>query len=167
MDSVKSWRKDIEGLRGIAVLLVVANHLGIGLFQGGFVGVDVFFVISGFVITQQMIYEYRASSKKNNGFGRISIIGFYLRRIRRIIPASFFVTASVILLEYIASNVLKATQNAVEGLWAFSFLMNWHLIFQSLDYFHLGKTPSNFIHFWSLAVEEQYYLLAPIAFAEL
>ncbi len=159
-----SWRKDIDGLRGLAVLLVVFSHLGISFSKGGFVGVDVFFVISGFLITRQLANEYSNNANKSQGIGSISLLGFYLRRVRRILPASLFVIFFFTLFDFLSTNTLKATQNAVEGIWAAFFLMNWHLIFESTNYFQLGTEPSKFLHFWSLAVEEQYYFVAPVAF---
>jgi peptidoglycan/LPS O-acetylase OafA/YrhL len=147
------YRADIDGLRGVAVLSVFAYHLGLTRFAGGFVGVDVFFVISGYLISSILITEIEAS--------RFTIAGFYERRIRRIFPALFAVMAltsiaSVIfflpdeLVDYAKSLV------AVTG-FASNLFYAWH---SGLYYF--SPTPKPLVHTWSLAVEEQFYLSFPL-----
>jgi peptidoglycan/LPS O-acetylase OafA/YrhL len=147
------FRGDIEGLRGVAVLLVVFGHLT-GWPRGGFIGVDVFFVISGFLITGLLIAERERT-------GRISIRGFYARRIRRLLPAGVL----VLVLTDLAASVLllpsRAHETFVDSLWAFGFLANVHFAELGTDYFSLTRAPSAVQHYWSLSVEEQFYLVRP------
>ena len=151
----KGFRGDIEGLRGVAVLLVVFGHVT-GWPRGGFVGVDVFFVISGFLITGLLVSEREKT-------GRISIRGFYARRIRRLMPAGVL----VLVLTDLAASVLllpsRAHETFVDSLWAFGFLANVHFAQLGTDYFSLTRAPSAVQHYWSLSVEEQFYVLWPAA----
>jgi peptidoglycan/LPS O-acetylase OafA/YrhL len=147
------FRGDIEGLRGVAVLLVVFGHVT-GWPRGGFVGVDVFFVISGFLITGLLVSEREKT-------GGISIRGFYARRIRRLMPAGVL----VLVLTDLAASVLllpsRAHETFVDSLWAFGFLANVHFAALGTDYFSLTRAPSAVQHYWSLSVEEQFYLVWP------
>ncbi|MBK5307092.1 MAG: acyltransferase [Frankiaceae bacterium] len=149
------FRGDIEGLRGVAVLLVVFGHVT-GWPRGGFVGVDVFFVISGFLITGLLVAERERT-------GRISIRGFYARRARRLLPAGVLV---LVLTDLAASILLlpsRAHETFVDSLWAFGFLANVHFAALGTDYFSLTRAPSAVQHYWSLSVEEQFYLVWPCA----
>jgi peptidoglycan/LPS O-acetylase OafA/YrhL len=151
----KGFRGDIEGLRGVAVLLVVFGHVT-GWPRGGFTGVDVFFVISGFLITGLLVSERERT-------GRISIRGFYARRIRRLMPAGVLV---LVLTDLAASALLlpsRAHETFVDSLWAFGFLANVHFANLGTDYFSLTRAPSAVQHYWSLSVEEQFYLVWPCA----
>ena len=147
-------RLDVQGLRALAVILVIADHL-FGYPIGGFIGVDVFFVISGYLITGLLLREHSRT-------GRISIRAFYARRARRILPASAVVLAATV----IAASVLFATTRAasaiVDALWAAAFLGNWRMAATGTDYFQLGLPPSPVQHFWSLSVEEQFYFVWPV-----
>ncbi len=150
-------RKDIQVLRAFAVLLVVAGHLFPSVVKGGFIGVDIFFVISGFVITQQMLKNYLTSEKS-------FLINFYARRIRRILPSALLVTLATIwaadrFLGPVVSNNAK-----LDGGWATIFLSNFHFQANALDYFAAGTQVSPLQHFWSLSIEEQFYLLWPTTF---
>jgi len=150
----KRFRTDIEGLRGVAVLAVLAYH-AFGLPQGGFTGVDVFFVISGFLITGILLREVDRT-------GRISITAFYGRRARRILPA-----ALVVLLVTVAGSALvwftpRAWSVVLDGIASALFVQNWHLIAVGTDYLHATDPASPLQHFWSLAVEEQFYAVWPI-----
>jgi peptidoglycan/LPS O-acetylase OafA/YrhL len=149
----KGFRGDIEGLRGVAVLLVVFGHLT-GWPRGGFIGVDVFFVISGFLITGLLVSERERT-------GRISIPAFYARRVRRLLPAGVL----VLVLTDLAASVLllpsRAHETFVDSLWAFGFLANVHFAALGTDYFSLTRAPSAVQHYWSLSVEEQFYLVWP------
>lgn len=151
--SKKSFRPDIQGLRAIAVLAVIADHL-FGYPAGGFVGVDIFFVLSGFLITGLLIREYDRT-------GRISFADFYRRRIRRIMPLA----ATVIVFTVGVSWALYATGRAVritgDGVWSLLFGMNWHLALEGTDYMQAGAAVTPLQHFWSLAVEEQFYVVWP------
>ncbi len=148
------FRSDIEGLRAVAVLLVVLDHAALGV-PGGFVGVDVFFVISGFLITRQLQRE-RART------GRISLPRFYARRARRIIPAAALVVVVTTLASWIWLSPLRLQTIAHEGIWAILSVINLVFAREATDYFHAGGAPSPFLHFWSLAVEEQVYLVWPV-----
>ncbi|QTX05253.1 acyltransferase family protein [Agromyces archimandritae] len=147
-------RADIQGLRAFAVLVVIANHL-FRQPQGGFVGVDVFFVISGYLITAHMLRELESH-------GRLSFADFYRRRARRIIPAA---TATIVVTVIAAAVLLprsRAIQAGIDGVWAFFFGANWRALATDTDYFQLGLPPSPFQHFWSLSVEEQFYFVWPL-----
>jgi hypothetical protein len=150
-------RKDIQGLRALAVLLVVAGHLFPGVVKGGFIGVDIFFVISGFVITQQMHKSYITSNK---GF----LINFYARRIRRIMPSAILVTLVTIWATKMWLGPVAANDVTLDGGWASIFLSNFHFQNTALDYFAAGNGISPLQHFWSLSIEEQFYLVWPALF---
>ena len=146
------FRGDIEGLRAIAVLLVVAAHAGVPRLAGGFIGVDVFFVLSGFLITGLLNRELAER-------GRIDFGAFYLRRLRRLMPALLLV---VLVVSALASHVLapwdqgrQASAAAMASIW----LSNIHFALAKLDYFAPGAEANLFLHTWSLGVEEQFYLL--------
>lgn len=146
-------RKDIQGLRAIAVVAVIFDHL-VGWPSGGFVGVDVFFVISGFLITGLLLREYDRE-------GRISFVGFYKRRVRRIVPAAtvtLLITAGVAFLVF---NVGRANQTFWDAVSSFFFFGNWHFAAAGTDYFLAGGPVSPLQHFWSLSVEEQFYFVWP------
>ncbi len=153
----RPFRPDVEGLRAVAVLLVVLFHSDVPGFSGGFVGVDVFFVISGFVITGVLLRE-RAST------GRTSILSFYGRRCRRIIPAATLVIIAAVVLAYWLLGVGGGTQTAIDGRWAAVFLANFHFIATGTNYLASEAPPSPLQNFWSLAVEEQFYVVYPTLF---
>lgn len=146
-------RRDIQGLRALAVLAVVADHL-FGYPLGGFVGVDVFFVISGFLITGILLREH---DKK----GTISFSNFYRRRAKRILPASVFVLVVTVSASYLLFNPGRALTTAFDSVWAFLFTANWRFASVGTDYFEAGGPTSPLQHFWSLAVEEQFYFVWP------
>ncbi len=126
-DNGASVRADIQGLRAVAVIAVVVNHLT-GHPQGGFVGVDVFFVISGYLITGLLLRE-------GDRTGTISWINFYKRRIRRLLPASLTVTIVTIIAAYFIFTAQRFHDSLLDGLWATGFLANWRLINTGTDYF--------------------------------
>ncbi|MCU1589246.1 MAG: O-antigen acetylase [Frankiales bacterium] len=150
---VSRFRGDIEGLRGVAVLLVVVGHLT-GWPRGGFIGVDVFFVISGFLITGLLVSEHERS-------GVISLPRFYLRRARRLLPAGVLVLAVTDLVAALVLLPGRAHDTAVDSLWSLGFLANVHFARLGTDYFSLTRAPSPVQHYWSLSVEEQFYLVWP------
>jgi len=149
-----SWRPDIQGMRALAVGLVVLAHVHLAGFEGGFVGVDVFFVISGFLITQLLLREVQRS-------GTVSITQFYVRRARRILPAATFVTLVILVYSAFALPTARLGQSTKDATWSAFFASNWGFAAQKTDYFSTDA-PSFFQHFWSLAVEEQFYLLWPL-----
>jgi peptidoglycan/LPS O-acetylase OafA/YrhL len=149
------YRPQLDGMRAVAVYLVVAFHAGISAFSGGFIGVDVFFVLSGYLVTQLLLRDFRTS-------GRVSFRRFYSRRFRRLLPAAFValvVTAAV----YTAVAAPADVHAALGGFRAaFLYVANWHFISQSNDYFAANVNTNPVVHFWSLAVEEQFYLCWPL-----
>ena len=151
---MKSQRADIQGLRAIAVLLVITNHV-LGWPDGGFTGVDIFFVISGFLITGHLIREHEST-------GRISLPRFYARRARRILPAAVTVTLVTVVLPFIVFTKARALSVFVDGVWATLFAANWRLISVNTDYMHMGDAVSPLQHYWSLSIEEQFYLIWPV-----
>lgn len=152
---LRGFRNDIQGLRALAVILVVLAHAQVPHFSGGYVGVDVFFVISGFVITQVLV-------KGKESTVRANLAQFYARRIRRIIPASTVVLVATIVATYAWLGPAVGTPLLTDVRWASLFAANWHLIATSSSYFIPGVSPSLVTHFWSLAVEEQFYVCYPI-----
>lgn len=155
------YRPDIDGLRAIAVLSVVLYHakfsiLGINFLQGGFLGVDIFFVISGYLITKQILLEIKSTKK-------FSFHEFYIRRIKRIIPALFFITLTILVIGNIILLPIPLEQFAESIIYQLGFLSNfnfWH-------HYHFGYMTEQalrlpFLHTWSLSLEEQFYLLFPI-----
>ena len=147
-------RDDVQGLRAIAVLTVIASHAKVPFLHGGFVGVDVFFVISGFLISQLLFREVERS-------GRISIPGFYARRARRILPAATLVTIATIIASAIWLSAIDLLEVVKDALWATFFLANVHFAAVGTDYFAQEEPPSPLQHYWSLSVEEQFYLVWP------
>lgn len=135
-------------------MLVVIAHVGTPNLEGGFIGVDVFFVISGFLITQLLLREVDRS-------GTVSIAQFYVRRARRILPAATVVTVIVVLYALVALPLGRLHQTTVDAAWTSVFAANWHFALTGTDYFSTAS-PSLFQHYWSLAVEEQFYLIWPL-----
>ncbi|MFF2316517.1 acyltransferase family protein [Arthrobacter sp. NPDC058097] len=146
-------RHDIQGLRALAVVLVIADHL-LAYPTGGFIGVDVFFVISGFVITASLIREHDRN-------GRISFADFYRRRARRILPLASLVIVLTLIASWFVFSTARFTGTAQDGLWAFLSAANWHMAMVGTDYMQAGGAVSPLQHFWSLAVEEQFYIVWP------
>jgi peptidoglycan/LPS O-acetylase OafA/YrhL len=151
----RRFRPDVEGLRAVAVLLVVLYHANVPRITGGYVGVDVFFVISGFVITGLLLRE-RAST------GHTSILAFYGRRCRRIIPAAALVIVVTVLLSYHLLGFLTGNSVAVDGRWAAVFLSNFHFEAVGTNYLAALQPPSPLQNYWSLSVEEQFYAVFPM-----
>lgn len=154
MTQSQNYRPDIDGLRAIAVMSVFLHHLNSGLLPGGFIGVDVFFVISGFLITRQVTEEIR-----NDNF---SIIRFYQRRINRIVPVLatvlvFTMAAGFILLS--PADVVLLSKSAVASILGVSNLFFWR---EYGNYFNANATEAPLLHTWSLGVEEQFYVVWPL-----
>jgi peptidoglycan/LPS O-acetylase OafA/YrhL len=148
-------RGDIEGLRALAVGLVIAYHYGLDQLPGGFIGVDVFFVISGFLITKLLIDEA-------NQTGKISFSNFWARRIRRIVPMSFAVIVVTVIAGLYLLNSEQARQLTTVALGAMGFSANFVLYFTTEAYLSGVTLPSPLQHYWSLAIEEQFYLIWPL-----
>jgi peptidoglycan/LPS O-acetylase OafA/YrhL len=147
-------RRDIQGLRAVAVLLVIANHL-VGWPLGGFIGVDVFFVISGFLITGLLLREHART-------GRISFGDFYRRRIKRILPAAITVTVVTVVVGFVVFAQSRFESLLVDGIWATLFSANWRFISLGTDYMHVNDAVSPLQHYWSLSIEEQFYFVWPV-----
>lgn len=149
------FRTDVEGLRAVAVGLVLVYHSGLPFLPGGFAGVDVFFVISGFLITGQLVREIEAT-------GTVSLHRFYARRAKRLFPASATVLVATVAM--VTALVPKTRWEEIGGDIVASslYVANWRFASRSVDYLAEDSAPSPLLHFWSLAVEEQFYLVWPV-----
>ena len=148
-------RPEIQALRALAVALVVVYHLWPGQLRGGFIGVDVFFVISGYLITRQLVREALAT-------GRVSLRAFWWRRIRRLLPAALVVLGAVTVATWTLVPRLHWQQYFGEIIASAAYAQNWLLASSAVDYFAAGNEPSPTQHFWSLSVEEQFYIAWPV-----
>lgn len=145
----------LDGIRAVAVLVVVAFHIGLARASGGFIGVDIFFVLSGFLITGLLVREAK-------GTGKISLVGFWFRRARRLVPAALLtIVVSAVLFSFL-SSVPERTAALTDGQAATLWYANWHFIGQAQDYFAAEIDTSPFLHFWSLSIEEQFYAVWPL-----
>jgi peptidoglycan/LPS O-acetylase OafA/YrhL len=149
-----TFRPDIEGLRGIAVLLVVAFHAQISLFHGGFLGVDVFFVLSGYLITGLLLRDLEVN-------GKLDVIGFYARRARRLLPASALVVAFTVVTGTLLWSPIEQARYSKTALATTLYVSNVWFVRQASNYFAPETDTNPLLHTWSLAVEEQFYLLWP------
>ena len=153
----RRFRPDIQGLRAVAVVLVVLYHAGLRGLGGGYVGVDVFFVISGFVITGVLLRE------RPLGWST-SLRVFYGRRSRRIIPAATLVIVVTVFAAYAVLGIVGGNQAAIDGRWTAVFLANFHFASLGTNYLTALRPPSPLLNFWSLGVEEQFYIVYPAIF---
>ncbi|MDN3903558.1 acyltransferase family protein [Arthrobacter sp. YD2] len=151
----KRFRTDIQAMRALAVVLVVLNHLWPQRLPGGYVGVDVFFVISGFLISSHLVREIEAT-------GRVRLSAFYARRARRLFPAAFLVLAASMVLALLVLPYPRWAATAQEVLASVFYAENWLLAAKSVDYSAMTESASAVQHYWSLSVEEQFYLLWPL-----
>ncbi len=149
------YRPEIDGLRAIAVLSVVLSHANFTAFSGGFIGVDVFFVISGYLITRIILGEYAD--------GRFSLVRFYERRARRILPALFFVALVCLPFAWLLL-MPSAYEDFSKSLIATAFSVSNFYFWKKTDYFATESGEVPLLHTWSLGVEEQYYMLFPLLF---
>lgn len=152
-DRANASRWDIQGLRAFAVIAVILDHLTHWL-PGGFVGVDVFFVISGFLITGLLLREHERTD-------HISFVAFYRRRIKRIIPAAVLVLVVTVAVSWFVQNAAVWKTTLLDATWSLFFAGNWRFALQSTDYFQANGPISPVQHFWSLGVEEQFYFVWP------
>jgi peptidoglycan/LPS O-acetylase OafA/YrhL len=148
------FRRDIEGLRCIAVLAVVGFHYGVPGIGGGFVGVDIFFVISGYLITGLLLQEL-------DRHGEINLLRFYGRRARRLLPASLLVTVTTLICCIFIFSPLEQKVLAKAAFASSLYLSNLWFLYQAFAYFSPESTLNPFLHTWSLSVEEQFYLFWP------
>jgi peptidoglycan/LPS O-acetylase OafA/YrhL len=150
------FRPDIEGLRAIAVLAVVLFHAAVPGLGGGYVGVDVFFVISGFLITRLLWREANAT-------GTVRLRNFYAARSRRLLPASALVGAVTLIASVLLLPPLRAYEVLMDGIASALYVSNYTFLLQGVDYFGAEQSQSPFLHYWSLGVEEQFYIVwAPL-----
>ncbi len=150
-----AFRKDIEGLRGIAVLLVVLYHVGVPGFAGGYVGVDVFFVLSGYLITGILATEILAT-------GTLDLPRFYARRARRLLPAMAVLLVAVTVFAYPFYAPMEQRTIAQTAVATAAYFSNFHFANSATDYLGAGAETNPLLHTWSLAVEEQFYLVWPL-----
>lgn len=155
MHSVLPHRPALDGVRAIAVLLVLLYHGGVRSLPGGFLGVDIFFVLSGFLITSLLLVEWTTSD-------RIDVAAFWFRRARRLLPA--LVLVLVVVAAYAAWMAPDVTRERLRGdmLSALFYVANWRFVVNGVSYFEQYATPTPLLHTWSLAIEEQFYLVWPL-----
>ncbi|GGO68999.1 acyltransferase family protein [Nocardioides deserti] len=151
----RGFRDDIQGVRALAVLAIMLYHAGLSPYPGGFVTLDVFFVVSGFLITHLLLKEVDRD-------GSVSLVKFYARRARRILPAASVVTVATLVASAVWLGVVEARDAATDALWTAFFAANIRFASEQTDYFAQDTAASPFQHFWSLAVEEQFYLVLPL-----
>jgi peptidoglycan/LPS O-acetylase OafA/YrhL len=152
----RGFRRDIQGIRGFALVLVLACHAELPGFGGGFVGLDVFYVLSGFLITGLILDELRRT-------GTVSLRDFYARRARRLLPLAVTVLIATLLAALVLFPVSRLHQVSDDALAAALYVANWNFIAQQVDYFAFEDGAISPVqHFWSLSVEEQFYLLWPV-----
>ncbi len=146
---------EVQALRALAVALVVLYHVWPERLPGGFIGVDVFFVISGYLITAHLTREYTTS-------GSISLSRFWARRIRRLLPAAFVVLAACVVLVFVVLPTVVREETLRQVAAASGYLLNWVLGFDAVDYLAAGNEPTVVQHYWTLSVEEQFYIGWPV-----
>jgi peptidoglycan/LPS O-acetylase OafA/YrhL len=148
------FRNDIEGLRAVAILAVLLFHVGLPFFDGGFVGVDVFYVISGFLITGLLLREGEQS-------GKVDLLRFYARRMRRLLPAALLVIVVTLVLSAIIVTPLRLTEIAGDAAASALYVANFRFALDATNYL-AAEAPSPLLNYWSLGVEEQFYLVWPL-----
>jgi peptidoglycan/LPS O-acetylase OafA/YrhL len=150
-----AYRPALDGVRAIAVVSVMLYHAGVSWARGGFLGVDVFFVLSGYLITSLLVTEW-------DRWGSIDVVEFYRRRARRLLPALFLVTTAIAVWAAFAAKADRLATIRADGVATLLYVANWRFILVKASYFDQFGDPSPFRHTWSLAIEEQYYLVFPL-----
>ena len=155
-DGTPSGRvRAFDGLRGLAVVAVLLFHSQLSGARGGFLGVSAFFTLSGYLITSLLLAEHART-------GRISLRAFWLRRGRRLLPAAYVALAGILAFGATIATVDQARALRGDVLSALTYVANWHFYLSGRSYAHLFTAPSPVLHFWSLAIEEQFYLVFPL-----
>lgn len=156
MSKKTKYLPSIDSLRAIAVIAVIIYHIDANYLPGGFLGVDLFFVLSGYLISSLIIKEYKST-------GTVNLYNFYVRRARRLLPAVYFmITVILIIITFFNGVLLK--KSYLDALFGYIYSSNWWYIFHKLDYFDSFGSQSPFKHLWSLAIEEQFYMFFPLIF---
>ena len=145
----------LDGVRAVAVLAVLAFHAGLPWAKGGLLGVDIFFVLSGFLITSLLVREHE-------GRRTIGLRAFWGRRSRRLFPAMFILLLGIALFAHVYAGQLDLSRVRADALSTLLFVANWHFISSNQGYFAHAAAPSPLLHMWSLGVEEQYYVVWPL-----
>lgn len=157
MNNNKSkYLPSIDSLRALAVLAVIIYHVDVNYLPGGFLGVDLFFVLSGYLISSLIIKEYKK-------IGSVNLYNFYIRRARRLLPAVYFMI-TVGLVVMVLFNEVLLRKSHLDAIFGYLYSSNWWYIFHKLDYFDSFGAQSPFKHLWSLAIEEQFYMIFPLLF---
>src|ERR1700760_737805 len=146
------YRADIDGLRAVAIAAIVVYHADISLLPGGFVGVDIFFVISGYLITTLLTRELEAT-------GTVALTQFYARRIRRLLPALGLTVICTLATVSVFLSPLEVDTAAKTAIATALYVSNFYFIAQAADYFSPNSQHDPLLHTWSLGVEEQFYFL--------
>jgi peptidoglycan/LPS O-acetylase OafA/YrhL len=150
-----AYSPGLDGLRAVAVAAVMVYHLGVPWLPGGFLGVDLFFVLSGFLITTLLVTEFTTR-------GTVDLARFWTRRARRLLPASLLVVVAVMMFGAIALPAYRLDGLRQDGVWTLLYGANWRFVLSGQSYFEEFVPPSPLRHAWSLAIEEQFYLLWPL-----
>lgn len=153
-ENKKHFRPDIEGLRAVAILLVIGAHYSAPGMSAGFIGVDMFFVISGFLITGILLREREST-------GGVNLTRFYANRMRRLLPALAVMLAVSAGLALACLSPEEQEQSSLVGIMATLWASNLYFAFSTIDYFGANQQENLFLHAWSLGVEEQFYLIWP------
>ena len=156
MSKKTKYLPSIDSLRAIAVIAVIIYHIDANYLPGGFLGVDLFFVLSGYLISSLIIKEYKST-------GTVNLYNFYVRRARRLLPAVYFMITVVLIIITLFNGVLLK-KSYLDALFGYIYSRNWWYIFHKLDYFDSFGSQSPFKHLWSLAIEEQFYMFFPLIF---
>ena len=147
--------RGLDGIRALSVLSIIAFHTGLNSVPGGFYGVDSFFVLSGFLITSLLVREW-------SGTGTIKLRRFWAGRARRLLPALFLLVAVIGIVLGVVPTVLATPHVLGDALSTIFYVSNWYSIHGGVTYFALSAQPSPLLHTWSLAIEEQFYLVWPL-----
>src|SRR5215469_9867848 len=150
-----AYRPALDGVRALAVAAVVLFHAGVPGLTGGFLGVDAFFVLSGFLITSLLLAEHTRR-------GRIGLAAFWGRRARRLLPALLVMLVAVVLTGRYLLPAVEVRLLRGDALAALGYVANWRMIYRGSDYFAQTSAPSPLQHTWSLGIEEQFYLIWPL-----